>query len=596
MVSFFTTPTSAKKRKRAEGSKSTKASGREKKKRTEDDEISSDEEDETRQKPLDGSEDEQDEFADETVADKRRRLALQYLENTKAEIEEAGFDAEEIDRELIAQRLKESVAEDKGLIYRHLADHLSFSTAPHSFFRADTKSTTGITACYPYIYTASKDRHIIKWAIPHPPSPAVKPKQVLHTRCISKKNDQNYEGGHVDEIIAMAISHDGKFLATGGKDNRIVVWDPETLKPLKIFKQHRSPVMGLAFRRNTHQMYSCSADRTVKSFSLDELAYMETLFGHQDEVVGITALAGERCVTVGARDRTARLWKIVDETQLVFRGGGEGSKKRAPTGAEEHFTEGSMDCVSMIDEEHFVTGSDNGSISLWTINKKKPIYTYPVAHGKPDPLQSTSYTAESSVNESTFPPPPPQPRPITALAAVPYSDTFFSGSYDGYVRVWKVSADKKRIEAVGGLGVPEEDEPSYSIVAEGECEGEGKEKRKEVDTVGSLPSPAPTPHTNPTTPSPDPRTRGVINAISVFETSEKRNILEGAAAVAGELCVAVALGKEMRLGRWLTVPGKNGAMLFRVRGKAGDGMGKKTENRETDDGIVGMRGNARGLR
>jgi len=33
--------------------------------------------------------------------------------------------------------------------------------------------------------------------------------------------------------------------------------------------------------------------------------------------------------------------------------------------------EGSMDRVAMIDEETFVTGSDNGSIALWVIHKKK---------------------------------------------------------------------------------------------------------------------------------------------------------------------------------------------------------------------------------
>lgn len=98
----------------------------------------------------------------------------------------------------------------------------------------------------------------------------------------------------------------------------------------------------------------------MKLWSLDELAYVETLFGHQDEVVGISALAAERCVTVGARDRTARLWKIVDETQLVFRGSQPGDKARKNKDGTERYEEGSMDCVAMIDDEHFVTGSDNG--------------------------------------------------------------------------------------------------------------------------------------------------------------------------------------------------------------------------------------------
>jgi len=368
----------------------------------------------------------------------------------------------------------------------------------------------------------------------------------LHARCAAKKSDKGYEGGHIDEILTIAASQDGKFIATGGKDNRIVVWNPETLTPLKIFKQHRSPVMGLVFRRNTNQMYSCSADRTVKSWSLDELAYVETLFGHQDEVAGITALANERCVTVGARDRTARLWKIVDETQLVFRGGGESKKRKGSDGG--YFTEGSMDCVTMIDEEHFVTGSDNGSISFWTINKKKPIFTIPVAHGKPDPLPQSQYTAESDVSTSAFPPPPPQPRPITALAAVPYSDTFFSGSYDGYVRVWKISSDKKRVEPVGRLGVPHDPSLSMEIAV--------VEEGTEI-AVPSVITASPAPI------EANPPARGVVNGISVFEAGEKRDVRGG--GVAGDhLYIAVALGKEMRLGRWLKVPGKNGAVLFKV--------------------------------
>lgn len=44
---------------------------------------------------------------DETGAERRLRLAEQYLENIKGETETFGFDAEEIDRDLIAERLKE---------------------------------------------------------------------------------------------------------------------------------------------------------------------------------------------------------------------------------------------------------------------------------------------------------------------------------------------------------------------------------------------------------------------------------------------------------------------------------------------------------
>lgn len=37
-------------------------------------------------------------------------------------------------------------------------------------------------------------------------------------------------------------------------------------------------LQGLAFRIGTHQLFSCSADRSVKVWNLDEMAYVETLW------------------------------------------------------------------------------------------------------------------------------------------------------------------------------------------------------------------------------------------------------------------------------------------------------------------------------
>jgi ribosomal RNA-processing protein 9 len=109
------------------------------------------------------------------------------------------------------------------------------------------------------------------------------------------------------------------------------------------------------------------------------MGYVETLFGHQDCVTCLDALRGETAVSSGGQDRTIRYWKIVDETQLVFRGGGrskmrellesggiddvelmddEGWAKRSKK--VEGFVEGRIDCVAMLDEALFVSGGDSG--------------------------------------------------------------------------------------------------------------------------------------------------------------------------------------------------------------------------------------------
>uniref|UniRef100_A0A672QG46 Ribosomal RNA processing 9, U3 small nucleolar RNA binding protein n=1 Tax=Sinocyclocheilus grahami TaxID=75366 RepID=A0A672QG46_SINGR len=150
--------------------------------------------------------------------------------------------------------------------------------------------------------------------------------------------------GHTAHILCMAISSDGKYLASGDMNKLIMIWDPVTCKHLYKLKGHRDAVSGLAFRRGTHTLYSASHDRSIKVWSVDENAYVETLFGHQDMITGLDCLSRERCVTAGGRDRTIRVWKVAEESQLVF-----------------HGHEGSIDCIQLINEEHMVTGGDDGS-------------------------------------------------------------------------------------------------------------------------------------------------------------------------------------------------------------------------------------------
>lgn len=573
MSSFFTVPGSQKKRKRPSAPEApkkrvsgTKPNGKApakkaappapSKNRAERDEsisgsesdLSSDDEDIASiasDEELSGSEGEA-----ETAAEARLRLAERYLENVKQQVDETGFDAADLDRDLIAERLEEDVAETKGKVYRILTSELAFDKATHCQFKTNTKSVTAVAAREPYAYTTSKDLHLHKWRIqdlpahqypqskkkkPKKPPAPPKKKPELETYLkgnMNRSRDHRYKR-HIDEILCVAVSPDGKYVATGGADRRLVVYDAETLTPIRFFNHHRDAVTGLAFRRGTNQLYSCSKDRTVKVWSLDEMAYVETLFGHQDLVVDIDALAQERCVSVGSRDRTARLWKVAEESQLVFRGGGSVDKKMRLEGVDPASLrhEGSMDRVAMIDDELFVTGSDNGSLALWSLTKKKPVCVVPAAHGLEEAMKPGEYSAEEKPDRRAAP--VPVPRHVTALRTVPFSDLILSGSWDGYVRVWRLSEDKKAVEPVGVLGRTQVN-----------SNGNG-------DAVGI---------------------KGVINDIAVFERGEKGS--DG-------LCVVAAVGKEHRLGRWkVENGGKNGGVVFeipKVRGQA-NGLKKGEES------------------
>ncbi|KAI0167064.1 WD40 repeat-like protein [Hypoxylon sp. FL1284] len=597
MSSFFTIPGAQKKRKRAPASDApkkrvatSKSSSKPPakpapmlKKRVERDESISGSESESDDAidrpgtPESGSESENE---GETAAEKRLRLAERYLENVRQEVDETGFDAEEIDRDIIAERLQQDVAEAKGKVYRKISSELAVDRASHTLFRCNTLTTTSVAICAPYVYTVTKDRCLVKWKLQDlpadqypqttkrkpkkPPAPPRRqPTKVAMVKGNHKKaKDRSYQG-HVADILCVAASQDGQFVVTGGADKRLIVWDAKSLKPRRVFAHHRDAVTGLAFRRGTNQLYSASRDRTVKVWSLDELAYVETLFGHQDEVVDIDALAQERCVSVGARDRTARLWKVVEETQLVFRGGAVAAadKKQRPGAAVDPRSlahEGSMDRVAMLDDELFVTGSDNGALALWSLQKKKPLFVLPHAHGLETPLPPDEASAER-VPDPAAVVPPPQPRWITALRTLPYSDLVLSGSWDGYVRAWRLSDDKKRIEPVGVLGAESSSSSGAAALVPNGASADGDE-----DMVNGF---------HESRDEKDPwLVKGVVNDIALFERGDRGK--DG-------LCVVVGVGKDLRLGMWKKIKGgKNGAVVFEVpRTKA---PGKETAAEDGD--------------
>ncbi|GIJ82339.1 pre-rRNA processing protein [Aspergillus pseudoviridinutans] len=627
MSSFFTLPASQRKRKRddraaapaskkrgvdADGDSGAKGRSRTKER---DQSISGsdlDDDDESVASAVSEEESGSESDDGETAAERRLKLAERYLENVREEVDDYGFDAAEIDRDLIAERLKEDVTkwltlekdEFKGRSYRQIASELAFSTAMPSFFRADTQSTTSIAVHPPYVYTVSKDKTLIKWELATPSHasatvPATnernegsrrparpqrkKPKQVKFARGLRKVAETGEEHGHTKAILSVAVSPSGKFVATGGEDRKLIIWDAATLTPMQTFSQHRDAVCGLAFVRHIstmssgEQLFSGSYDRTIKTWSLSSAghAYVETLFGHQDNVSSVAAMTIDQCISVGARDRTARLWKVVEETQLVFR---SGSSKNT-------YQENTIDCVAPLPPSHFVTGSDSGSISLWSIHKKKPLHTIQCAHGLDPlpPLDELSAEVDQKLADSNSRFLRRMPRWITALATVPGTDIVLSGSWDGFIRAWKVSEDKRTIIPLGPVGggklgsAAAPDTPSRQLKQTLELNTAADADTMSVDEPQKQ-------HTEDNKDEAEPLIKGVVNDIAVFERradtakpsqgpADSKSKTKSSEPEPRGLCIVAAVGKEHRFGRWKCfannfhegpADGRNGAVVFEV--------------------------------
>ncbi|KAH3666246.1 hypothetical protein OGAPHI_004435 [Ogataea philodendri] len=389
----------------------------------------------------------EEEDAGESAADKRRRMAKQYLSELQAEAETYEFDAKDLDDDIIASRLQKDVSEQQGHVYQYIGDKLELDDVEIAVSRVASKGLTGVAVRYPYAYTVSKDMELVKWDISDKTKKPQKMKFAKGGRKYTEISKEQMNNGHCGEILAVAVSPDGRYVVTGARDKRIIIWSSENLAPVRVMeiRDRRGEVLGLAFRRNSDQLYAACADLKIRTYSVNQLAQLETLYGHQDLVVDIAALAQERCVTVGSRDRTAMLWKIAEETRLTFRGGD------TPKAGIDFYAEGSIDCVSMIDDSHFVTGSDNGNICLWSLAKKKPTFIQRQAHGLEPEKEVWRASAETNPDEAKLQVPKPQPYWITAICAIPYSDLILSGSWNGEIKVWKLEKELRKFNLIGTL-------------------------------------------------------------------------------------------------------------------------------------------------
>lgn len=116
--------------------------------------------------------------------------------------------------------------------------------------------------------------------------------------------------GHTDAAYALAVSPDGKMIASGAYDQKIRLWDVATGKEMALLKGHNGAVNGLTFRPDGAVLASASADRTVKLWSVPGGQRLDTLSQPTKEQLSVVFSAdGQQLFAAGA-DNRIRLWNI----------------------------------------------------------------------------------------------------------------------------------------------------------------------------------------------------------------------------------------------------------------------------------------------
>ena len=113
-------------------------------------------------------------------------------------------------------------------------------------------------------------------------------------------------------------------------------------------------------------------------------------------------------------DRSLRMWKVSEDSHLVFRG-----------------HKASIDNVQYLTQDSYMSTGQDGSVCIWKETQKKPVACYPSAHGNEQDTGNVRW--------------------ISALSCCTMTDFAATGSYDGFLRLWKANAENGELHQTASL-------------------------------------------------------------------------------------------------------------------------------------------------
>ncbi|MFL6263862.1 MAG: TIR domain-containing protein [Thermoanaerobaculia bacterium] len=181
-------------------------------------------------------------------------------------------------------------------------------------YRQETKAAFEelLAACWPEIESV-------------PPTPRVKP---------AKKSTQPPEpltvlehklAGHTHWVTSVAVSPDGKWVASGSRDNTVRIWDLEIGECRAILQGHTSEVTSVAITPDGKRILSASDDKSVRVWDASSGRTLAELDGHKKAVWSVVALRDNARALSGGFDRTLRLWDLASGKCLKIIEGGPAS-------------------------------------------------------------------------------------------------------------------------------------------------------------------------------------------------------------------------------------------------------------------------------
>ena len=252
---------------------------------------------------------------------------------------------------------------------------------------------------------------------------------------------KQYDIGTRDYVRSVAISPDGRLVASGFLYEGIKVWEVDSGVPLRSLRGHCASVNSIAFSPDSQSLVSGSRDRTIKLWDVYAGRELRTMEAKDcGEIRAVTFSPDGQWLASGSTDSIVRLWRAVTGqevqpmeghdgpvTSAVFSPDGlyiaSGSMDRtlklweAGSGREVKTFEGHIAGVASLayspDGRMLVSGGEDKMVRVWDVETAREIHTL-----------------EGHIND------------VTSVAFSPNGELVAGGSLGQTIRIWNLSTGR----------------------------------------------------------------------------------------------------------------------------------------------------------
>lgn len=152
-----------------------------------------------------------------------------------------------------------------------------------------------------YLASGSTDHKIILWDV-------------------AKRTSIGTLMGHSDLVVAVVFSPDGKIIASGSRDKKIVLWDVSSCQPIRTlggwFSGHSELVNSVVFSPDGQTLVSGGWDSKVILWDVATGKARHILKGHSGWVYSVAISPDGLILASGSRDQTIILWNTNTGKQI----------------------------------------------------------------------------------------------------------------------------------------------------------------------------------------------------------------------------------------------------------------------------------------